>query len=63
MDEKSEKIYYDYMTLYRDSLSVWYIDIDNDALMKPLIVAMENAIKIKTPLNDDFFKLSDSIDT
>lgn len=63
MDEKSEKIYYDYMTLYRDSLSVWYIDIDNDEFMKPLIVAMENAIKTKTPLNDDFFKLSDSIDT
>ena len=51
------------MTLYRDSLSVWYIDIDNDEFMKPLIVAMENAIKTKTPLNDDFFKLSDSIDT
>jgi|TARA_R110000772_G_scaffold110843_1_gene214488 hypothetical protein len=63
VDEKSEKIYYDYMTLYRDSLSVWYIDIDNDEFMKPLIVAMKNAIKTKTPLNDDFFKLSDSIDT
>jgi len=63
MDEKSEKIYYDYMTLYRDSLSVWYIDINNNEFMKPLIAAMKNAIKTKTPLNDDFFKLSDSIDT
>ena len=63
MNEKSEKIYYDYMTLYRDSLSVWYIDTDNDEFMKPLIVAMKNAIETKTPLDDSFFKLPDNIDT
>ena len=51
------------MTLYRDSLSVWYIDTDNGEFMKPLIIAMKNAIETKIPLDDSFFKLSDNIDT
>ena len=56
----SEEIYTEYMSRWRNSLSVMYIDTENDLMMSDLIPKMEKAIKENTPLDDSIFGIPDS---
>lgn len=56
-----DQVYAEYMSKWRDSLSVMYIDTENDLMMGELIIEMRGALRRNEPLDDSVFGLSDRV--